>query len=102
MRKAPALYVRIVRTYFSWAGTLLPLAVWVFIPLGLVHAIPVHLGVTHLDVDSVAEILVLAGAVLALGGHRSDRRGVLRGRRRDRAHPPPRRPSRPRCAKSRG
>jgi hypothetical protein len=66
MRKAPALYVRIVRTYFSWAGTLLPLAVWVFIPLGLVHAIPVHLGVTHFDVGGVAEILVLVTAVLAL------------------------------------
>jgi hypothetical protein len=66
MRKAPALYVRIVRTYFSWAGTLLPLAVWVFIPLGLIHAIPVHLGVTHFDIDSLAEILVLVGAVLAL------------------------------------
>ena len=66
MRKAPALYVRIVRTYFSWAGTLLPLAVWVFIPLGLIHAIPVHLGITHFDIDSLAEILVLVGAVLAL------------------------------------
>ena len=54
IREAPALYVRIVRTYFSWAGTLLPLAVCVFIPLGLVHAIPVHLTSPDLDVDGGA------------------------------------------------
>lgn len=66
LRKAPALYVRIVQTYFSWAGTLLPLAVLVFIPLGLIHAIPVHYNVTHLDVGSIADILVVMGAVLAL------------------------------------
>jgi hypothetical protein len=66
LRDAPALYVRIVRTYFSWAGTLLPLAVFVFIPLGLVHAVPVHFNATHLDVGGVAEIFVVALAVLAL------------------------------------
>jgi hypothetical protein len=66
LRKAPALYVRIVRTYFSWAGTLLPLAVFVFIPLGLVHAVPVHFNATHLDVGGVAEIFVVVLAVLAL------------------------------------
>jgi hypothetical protein len=66
IREVAALYVRIVRTYVDWAGTLLPLAVWVFIPLGLVHAIPIHLGITHLDAGSLAEIFVLAIAVLAL------------------------------------
>jgi hypothetical protein len=66
IREVATLYVRIVRTYFDWAGTLLPLAVWVFIPLGLVHAIPVHLGITHFDAGSLAEIFVLAIAVLAL------------------------------------
>ncbi|MGC1852101.1 MAG: hypothetical protein WA687_06650 [Solirubrobacterales bacterium] len=58
-----SLYRRIVRTYFAWAGTLLPLAVVVFVPLGLVHAIPVHVDVTTLNFGSGAEI---TAAVLAL------------------------------------
>jgi hypothetical protein len=66
IREVATLYVRIVRTYVDWAGTLLPLAVWVFVPLGLVHAIPVHLGITHFDAGSLAQIFVLAIAVLAL------------------------------------
>lgn len=47
-----SLYARIWRTYFAWAGTLLPLACFVFIPLGLVHAIPVHVEATSLNIDS--------------------------------------------------
>lgn len=66
IREVATLYVRIVRTYVDWARTLLPLAVWVFVPLGLVHAIPVHLGITHFDAGGLAEIFVLAIAVLAL------------------------------------
>jgi hypothetical protein len=58
-----SLYARIWRAYFAWAGSLLPLAVFVFVPLGLVHAIPVHVDVTSLDVRSGAEI---TGAALAL------------------------------------
>jgi hypothetical protein len=58
-----SLYLRIVRTYFAWAGTLLPLAFFVFVPLGLVHAIPVHVEATSLNLDSGLEI---AGAGLAL------------------------------------
>src|SRR4029077_10377921 len=46
-----------------WAGTLLPLACFVFIPLGLVHAIPVHVEATSLTLSSGVEIF---GAVLAL------------------------------------
>jgi hypothetical protein len=56
-------YRRIVRTYFAWAGTLLPLAFFVFVPLGLIHAIPVHVEATTLDFDSG---LAITGAVLAL------------------------------------
>lgn len=56
-------YRQIVRTYFAWARTLLPLAFWVFVPLGLVHAIPVHVEATSLSFGSGAEI---AGAALAL------------------------------------
>lgn len=60
---AVSLYIRIWRTYFSWAGTLLPLAVVVFVPLGLIHAIPVHVEATSLNLGSGIEIF---GAVLAL------------------------------------
>ncbi len=56
-------YRRIVRTYFAWARTLLPLAFCVFVPLGLIHAIPVHVEATSLDFDSGIQI---AGAALAL------------------------------------
>jgi hypothetical protein len=59
-------YRRIVRTYFAWAGTLLPLAFFVFVPLGLIHAIPVHAEVTSLDFGSVAEIGAAALALLLL------------------------------------
>jgi hypothetical protein len=58
-----SLYGRIVRTYFAWAGTLLPLACFVFVPLGLVHAIPVHLDATSLDFGTGFEIF---GALFAL------------------------------------
>jgi hypothetical protein len=57
-----ALYARIGRTYFAWAGTLLPLAIGVFVPLGLIHTIPVHADATSLDLDSG---LLVAGAFLA-------------------------------------
>lgn len=57
------LYARIWRTYFAWAGTLLPLACFVFVPLGLIHAIPVHVEATSLSIDSGLEIF---GAVLAV------------------------------------
>lgn len=58
-----SLYLRIVRTYFAWAGTLLPLACFVFVPLGLIHAIPVHLDATSLSLGTGVEIF---GALLAL------------------------------------
>ena len=67
LRDAPALYVRIVRTYFSWAGTLLPLAVFVFVPLGLIHAVPVHFGATHLDLEGAIDVFVLVLAIVVLG-----------------------------------
>ena len=67
IRDTPALYARIFRTYFSWAGTLLPLAFVVFVPLGLIHAIPVHYDVTHLDLDGAIDVFVLVLAVVALG-----------------------------------
>ncbi len=61
-----SLYMRIWRTYFAWAGTLLPLACFVFIPLGLIHAIPVHVEATSLSIDSGVEIFSAVLAVLLL------------------------------------
>jgi hypothetical protein len=58
-----SLYWRIWRTYFAWAGTLLPLACFVFIPLGLIHAVPVHVEATSLNLNSGLEIF---GSVLAV------------------------------------
>ncbi len=58
-----SIYARIWRTYIAWAGTLLPLAFFVFVPLGLIHAIPVHVEATSLSIDSGLQIL---GAVLAV------------------------------------
>jgi hypothetical protein len=59
-------YRRIVRTYFAWARTLLPLACWVFVPNGLIHAIPVHVEVTSLDLDSGLKIAAASLALLLL------------------------------------
>jgi hypothetical protein len=59
-------YRRIVRTYFAWARTLLPLACWVFVPIGLIHAIPVHVEVTSLDLDSGLKIAAASLALLLL------------------------------------
>jgi hypothetical protein len=66
IREPLALYARIARTYVEWGGTLLPLAAIVFIPLGLVHAIPVEADVTSLDFKGSVELVVLAAAVLTL------------------------------------
>jgi hypothetical protein len=62
-RRLVGLYARIGRTYLAWARVLLPLAVVVFVPLGLVHAIPVHVDATTIDFDSGLKAF---GAVLAL------------------------------------
>ena len=58
-----SLYLRIWRTYFAWARSLLPLAIVVFVPLGLVHAIPVHFDATEIDFRTG---FALAGALLAV------------------------------------
>lgn len=60
------IYGQIVRTYFAWARTLLPLAFWVFVPLGLVHAIPVHVEATSFDFENGVAIAGVGVAVLLL------------------------------------
>jgi hypothetical protein len=61
-----ALYARIGRTYVNWARVLLPLAAAVFVPLGLIHAIPLHAHLDSIDTDHGLKALTVAGAVLAL------------------------------------
>lgn len=61
-------YVRIARTYAHWAPFLFLLGMIVFVPLGLIDAIAVHIEVNSLTVDTGAEILAVAVTVLALVG----------------------------------
>jgi hypothetical protein len=66
LRRVAALYVRIGRTYWSWAPSLLLLAVIVFLPLGLVDALSTALDVDALDLNSGLEIAALVAAISAL------------------------------------
>jgi hypothetical protein len=61
-----SLYARIGRTYAEWAPSLLLLAVAVFIPLGLVHAITVHAEIGSIGFSSGLKLAALIGATLAL------------------------------------
>jgi hypothetical protein len=60
------LYRRIGRTYLAWVRVLLPLAVVVFVPLGLVHAIPVHVEATAIDLDNGIKVFAASLALLLL------------------------------------
>jgi hypothetical protein len=68
VRRVASTYVRVIRTYFRWAPSLLLLAVIVFVPLGLVHAITVHADVGSLDFSNGLRLFAAAAAVLALAG----------------------------------
>ncbi len=68
MRRVASTYARVFRTYFRWAPSLLLLAVIVFVPLGLVHAITVHAEVGSLDFSSGLKLFAAAAALLALAG----------------------------------
>jgi hypothetical protein len=61
-----SLYARIWRTYFAWARSLLLVAVVVFVPLGLIHAIPVHVEATELNLDNGLKVAAAALALLLL------------------------------------
>jgi hypothetical protein len=61
-----SIYVRIWRTYLRWAPSLLLLALVVFVPLGLIHAIALNAEVSSFDVGTWVELLAVALAVLAL------------------------------------
>jgi hypothetical protein len=66
LRRVASLYIRIGRTYLSWAPSLLLLAVIVFLPLGLVDALTTTLDVDSLDLDSGLKIAALVAAISAL------------------------------------
>lgn len=66
LREARDLYARIWRTYLRWATTLVPLAIVVFVPLGLIHAIPAHFQVDSLDLQGVLHVVAIMVAVLAI------------------------------------
>jgi hypothetical protein len=69
-RESLALYRGIGRTYLGWARSLIVLAVVVFVPIGLVHALAIHADIGSLDLDSGLALVALAAgvAVLAVTG----------------------------------
>ncbi len=65
-RNLLSIYARIGRTYWRWAPSLLLLAVVVFIPLGLVHALTVSASIGSFDLGGTLHLLAIIGAVFAL------------------------------------
>jgi hypothetical protein len=59
-------YARIGRTYWRWAPSLLLLAVVVFVPLGLLHAITVNAEIGSLGFGAGFKLLAAIAAVLAI------------------------------------
>ena len=70
LRGLGSLYRRIVQTYVSKAGSLLLLAVVVFVPIGFLDALTTGVEVDSLDVANGLEIAALigAGALIAMTG----------------------------------
>lgn len=60
------LYARIWRTYLRWAPSLLLLALVVFIPLGLIHALTLEANLGSFDFGNGLALLTIVGAVFAL------------------------------------
>lgn len=61
-----SIYARIGRTYWSWAPSLLLLAVAVFVPLGLIHALTLSAELHTLDFEGVLHLLAIVIAVVVL------------------------------------
>ncbi|HWB69301.1 MAG TPA: hypothetical protein VG518_04940 [Solirubrobacterales bacterium] len=66
LAKPIAIYRQIARTYLSSAPSLLFLATLVFVPVGLLDAIPLHANVDSLNVDSSLEVAAVLGALALL------------------------------------
>lgn len=63
-----SLYADIVRTYGAWARTLLPLAVVIFVPLGLLEAISVNADLGSRDFGGGLLVLGVLLAAIAIVG----------------------------------
>lgn len=61
-----AAYARMARLYLRWAPSLLLLALVVFIPVGLIHAITLEADIGQFDFGGIAELLGAALALVAL------------------------------------
>jgi hypothetical protein len=61
-----SIYGRIWRTYLGWAPALLLLAVVVFVPLGLVHALTVEAEIGSFDLGAGLKLVALGAAIFAL------------------------------------
>lgn len=69
-RRLVGTYVRIWRTYWGWAPSLLILAAVVFLPLGLLDALSLQVDIDSLDITSgikVAALVLAVGAVTMTG-----------------------------------
>ncbi len=66
LKELIAVYARIGRTYWRWAPSLLLLAVVVFVPLGLVHALTLSAELHSLDFDGALRFVAILGAVFVL------------------------------------
>lgn len=65
-RRILTTYARIWQTYRSWARSLLPLALIVFLPLGLLNALAFNVDVDALDLTSGIKIAAFLLAVTAI------------------------------------
>ncbi len=63
LRRLAATYRRIWRTYWSWAPSILLLAVIVFIPLGLLNALTMHVELDSLNITNGIKLAAFALAV---------------------------------------
>jgi hypothetical protein len=66
LRDLLSVYARIGRTYWRWAPSLVLLALAVFIPLGLLHAITVNAEIGSFGFSAGFKLLAAVGAVLAI------------------------------------
>ena len=65
-RRLLGVYVRIFRTYFAWAPSLLPLAAIVFIPLGFLDALLHGVNTDSLNVTEGFKVAAFLGALIAV------------------------------------
>ncbi len=66
LRELLSIYARIGRTYWRWAPSLLSLALAVFIPLGLLHALTVNAEIGSLGLGAGFKLIAAIVAVLAI------------------------------------